>query len=209
MLSQFLQPGSVCTSHITPHTFLRHAYVLFRGFETLDKALSSVQLVQRYTLVHAQRQRRQCHGHRHTGPSQLGSWKDNMTLKPCLFILTISKPIPLRISVDAQFGTRRLGQLQYEQITRETSIVVCECEGEPSLGTMGCTEMGINRDFYERGLTDNYQYEQTNLESHCNPSTSPIVTVRCVVVESTVVPDPCARTRVQFNQMCQRESKEE
>ena len=55
MLSHFLQPGSVCTSHITPHTFLRHAYVLFRGFETLDKALSSVQLVQSYTLVHAQR----------------------------------------------------------------------------------------------------------------------------------------------------------
>ena len=54
MLSPFLQPGGVRTSHITPHTFLRHAYVLFRGFETLDKALSSVQLVQSYTLVHAQ-----------------------------------------------------------------------------------------------------------------------------------------------------------
>ena len=114
MLSHLLQPGSVCTSHITPHTFLRHAYGLFRGFETLDKALSSVQLVHDIPWCTHKGQGRQCHGHRHSGPSQLGSWKDNMTLKPCLFILTMSKPIPLRISVDAQFSTRRLGQLQYE-----------------------------------------------------------------------------------------------
>ena len=56
--------------------------------------------------------------------------------------------------------------------------------------------MGINRNFYERGLTENYQYEQANLESHCNPSTSPIMTVEYDVVESTVVPDPGAKTRM-------------
>ncbi len=31
---------------------------------------------------------------------------------------------------------------------------------------------------------------------HCNPSTSPIMTVEYDVIESTVVPDPGARTRI-------------
>ena len=43
---------------------------------------------------------------------------------------------------------------------------------------------------------ENYQYEQTKLEKKCNPSTSPIMTVEYDVIESTVVPDPGARTRI-------------
>ena len=42
----------------------------------------------------------------------------------------------------------------------------------------------------------NYQYEQAKLEKHCNPSTSPIMTVENDVIESTVVPNPGARTRI-------------
>ena len=43
---------------------------------------------------------------------------------------------------------------------------------------------------------ENYQYKQANLEDNCNPSTSPIVTLEYVVVNSTVVPDPCAWARI-------------
>ena len=43
---------------------------------------------------------------------------------------------------------------------------------------------------------ENYQYKQANLEDNYNPSTSPIVTLEYVVVNSTVVPDPCAWARI-------------
>ena len=52
------------------------------------------------------------------------------------------------------------------------------------------------RNFTNRDCLENYRYEQTKLEKHCNPSTSPIMTVEYDVIEGTVVPDPGARTRI-------------
>ena len=73
-------------------------------FETLDKALSSVQLVQSYNLVHAQRPGT-------TVPQTPTYWAVNIGLvdgynglNASLIILANPKPIPLRISIDAHFG---------------------------------------------------------------------------------------------------------
>ena len=55
MLSQILQPGGVCTSQITPDTFLKHSRGLFKGLWNHDKTRPSIQLVHSNTLIHAQR----------------------------------------------------------------------------------------------------------------------------------------------------------
>ena len=50
--------------------------------------------------------------------------------------------------------------------------------------------------FTNKECLENYRYEQTKLEKHWNPSTSPIMTVEYDVIEGTVVPEPGARTRI-------------
>ena len=47
-----------------------------------------------------------------TGPHTWACRCTIVALEPGLFISAISKPIPLRIPIDAQFGARRLGLLR-------------------------------------------------------------------------------------------------
>ena len=75
-----------------------------------------------------------------------------MALQASLFILAISKPIPLRIPIDAHFGARRLGLLLYVWMTRSHLLLFVGAHVGLVWMTLWCAEMSINRDFYEQGI---------------------------------------------------------